>query len=212
MMLHPKLYRPAALSLCVLVAALALACGGGGDDGNDDATTTPDIENTPQAEATSVVDIPDGVPSLVVGAALRKDFVELAGLTFYRETECEAAPADPTTTPACRPDEEEGDSVLVFPVVGCAADLVRPEQVPDAYSAALPQGEPEVFAAFTPEGVAALDANNVTVIGEGGAAVAALFVNADGRIVALRVPCEGDATTLYSDDVVGEFIIDPPGG
>lgn len=210
-MLQTTFVRPVLMSLCVVIAAMALACGGGGDD-DGDGDNTPGGSDTPAAEATEVVEIPDGVPPLVVGGALRKDVVELAGLTFYREVGCEAAPADPSITPACRDNEQEGETALVFPVVGCESTLVRPEQVPDAYREALPEGEPEVFAAFEPAGVAAFDANNVTVIGEGGAAVAALFVNAEGRIVALRVPCDGDASSLYSDDVVGEFIIEPPGG
>jgi len=100
---------------------------------------------------------------------------------------------------------------------GCDTGWVRPEAVPDAYSTALKNGEPQLFAVYVPKSAPGafgsdLGAQYVIVLSagrhdDGTAAGVALHVKA-GRIVWLQTDCQ-QFLALVSQDVVESYLVKP---
>ena len=201
-----------ALALLVF-AAIVAACGGG------DSGTKTTIRTIPARAPVATT----GVPELdqIVGGATSVDTIELAGLTGYQKISCKKsipnpAPNDP---PLCRENEPDGAQVEVLASAKCAGEWVRPEQVPDAFKAALGDGTPKFVAAYRPKPTfstfgGGLGAQQVVVFETGsrpggGQSGAALYIK-DGRVVIVATECANFAD-LIAPQNVASFIIDPKG-
>jgi hypothetical protein len=213
--------RAAVLAVPVFtLALLASACSTGGSSPNTPtvaAVVSPTPSNTSPAR-TPIPGLPAGLPELVVGAALDKDNIQLARLTFYQQIACKAdqnphVGGDP---PVCRDNEPDGTSVIVLPATQCQGDWVRPEQVPDVYLAALRIEKPRLVAAYTPKlrpasfgGGFAADTVLVFQTGDAAADAVALHVKS-GRVVWVQAACTSVADLIAPDDV-DAFILEPTG-
>lgn len=195
--------RIALTTTLMAVAALALAaCGGGGSTTTKTvaAPSTRPVSNTGIAPLDQVLD-----------ASLKPDSIEMARLTGYAKVPCAAtAEAD---HPACREDEQPDTKVEVLPKLGCTdTGFVRPEDVPEAYAAAVGKS-PELTAVYQPlDGTAKWGENYVAVFTtgkhEGGSTAGAALHLHDGRIVALEDDC-GDLLHLLDASRVGTWVLQP---
>jgi hypothetical protein len=202
-------HRLLAAALCL--AALTVACGGdGGDDDNNTGPTQP-AENGPTREAT--VAAPEGVPPIVYDALVRKDTIDLAGLTFYRQVPCVQGEAS-SEGPACRDTDDPNANVDAFPIELCDLMWVRPELVPDAYAGALGDDDVELVAAYEPRpgtlpaGAEAMWVVVMRTVDSDPPTGAAFAIEAGGRIVSIEAACN-DLASLYADDRVARFIVEP---
>ena len=136
--------RLALFAVAALACTIAVACS---DDGG---TTEVVVTRDPDTQPTSNIPVVTGMPDVdhLIDAALRKDDIELAGLTQYQQIPCTTA-AGPAG-PECRDTESEGDVVEALPASSCDDGWVRPENVPDAYRLALEPGEPKLLAVYRP--------------------------------------------------------------
>ena len=192
-------------------AALMLAVACDDDGGTIETRTVEPGDDAPLVQT--------GNPSLdaTLTFALRRERIELAGLTGYQQIPCANDAADPAQTPVCRPTEQEGTPVEVLAVTNCSSSLVRPEQVPDVYEIALAGSgaETSVVAVYrpTPE-FARFGAQYVGVVRTNGDEEpprgAALFIN-EGRVVSIENDCD-DLARLYAPERVAEWLIQPEGG
>ena len=202
-------------ALALIGVALFAACGGGGSGTTTTIRTV--VPRTVVAVATT------GVPALdqIIIAAADADTIELAGLTGYQRIPCkkdipQPAPGDP---PLCRDNESDGASVEVLPSAKCEGGWVRPEQVPDAFRAALGDSPPKLVAVYRPK----LDANapggssgaqQVVVFDtgaqQGGDESGAAFHIRDGRVVLIATACT-KLSDLIAPNNVASFIIEPTG-
>jgi hypothetical protein len=186
---------------------VAVAC-------NDDGST---IETRTVPPGTDRPLVQTGNPSLdtTITHALRRDRIELAGLTGYQQIACDSAPEDPARVPICRPNEEEGTQVEALPVTNCEDSLVRPEQVPDAYNIALAGSgaDASVVAVYrpTPEfvrfGAQYIAVIRTNAVDEEPPRGAALHVF-EGRVVSLETDCD-DLASLYDAPRVAEWLVQP---
>lgn len=192
------------LAVTLACAATAFAACGGGSK-----TTTETAEparNIPQVAHT-------GIPALdqSLDAALAPDRIEMARLTLYEHAPC--AKGGDASHPACRDNESGGASVEIFPTLGCSAGWVRPEDLPDAYGAALEGKSPALVAVYQPSAaIRKFDADYVAVVATGkhdnGANAAVALHFRQGRIIAIEDDC-GDRLRLLSDSRVASWLIRP---
>lgn len=200
------LLRPAAL-MCALLAVAAAFASCGGDDDTTVGTPRATAMNTRPAYTGPMT----GVTQLdqVIGTAVTGTDIDLAAITGYSRVACEAAPADASVAPACRPSEDAGTQVEVLPAFNCARTWVRPEQVPDAYREALAGDRHILTSAYRPVPLTlGIEADYVAVILTGDATAAALFVK-DGRIVAVERACQNNVAAL-TDGRVAESLYTAP--
>ena len=201
-------------ALALIGVALFAACGGGGSGTTTTIRTV--VPRTVVAVATT------GVPDLdqIIIAAADADTIELAGLTGYQRIPCkkdipQPAPGDP---PLCRDNESDGASVEVLPSAKCEGDWVRPEQVPDAFRAALGDA-PKLVAVYRPKPGSnapggSSGAQQVAVFDtgpqQGGGEAGAAFQIRDGRVVLIATACT-KLSDLIAPNNVASFIIEPTG-
>ncbi len=205
-----------ALAAMLLAVSLA-ACGGSGTK-----TTTHTVgagSSQPPPPAKTFTNLP--AVDQVASAAVAHDSIELAGLTGYQKIAClKDAPEAGGGPPACRADEADGKDVEVLPSQHCADGRawIRPEQVPDAFSLALPPPT-TVVAAYAPKADPAafgggFGGTQVLVFqtgaaGASGASGAALHIK-DGRVVWIETVCQ-NLSEFLTPERVDSFIIDPKG-
>jgi len=201
-----RAYLPGVLVVVLAASsAVALACGDDDDNGATESPTAGQDGGDGNADT--------GVPQLdfTLEAALRRDAIELAGLTAYQEIACEESPQGAGAPPACRENEDDGTEVQVFPVAQCELQWTRPEDVPDAYERALGQAKPEIVAVYEiADQPLDLDAEYAAVLRTPeteGAEGIALWING-GRVVELEYDC-GNFEGLYADERVERFLIEP---
>lgn len=202
-----------ALAILVL-ATVVVACGGGGSG-------TKTTVRTVTAARSPVVST--GVPELdqVAAAAASVDTIELAGLAGYQRVPCKKNIPNPAAgdPPLCRESEPDEAQVEVLAAVRCDATWVRPEQVPDAFKAALGDATPSFTAAYRPKvsfstfgggfGAQRVVVFNTGTRPGGGDSGAAFYIK-DGRIVLIANECQNFAD-LIGPDKVDSFIIEPKG-
>ncbi|HEX5479076.1 MAG TPA: hypothetical protein VFY79_05095 [Dehalococcoidia bacterium] len=196
--------RIALTTTLMAVAALALAACSGGS-----TTTTTKTVAAPSTRPVSNT----GIAPLdqVLDASLKPDSIEMARLTGYAKVAC-AASAD-ADHPACRDDEQPDTEVEVLPKLGCTdTGFVRPEDVPEAYAAAVGKS-PQLTAIYQPvDGTAKWGENYVAVFTtgkhEGGSTAGAALHLHDGRIVAIEDDCN-DLLHLLDQSRVGTWVLQP---
>lgn len=197
----------------LLLATTAAACS---DDGG---TTEVVVTRDPESQPTTNIPVVTGMPDVdhLIDAAVRKDDIELAGLTQYQQIPCATA-AGPSG-PECRAGESEGDVVESLAASSCDDGWVRPENVPDAYRLALEPGDPKLLAVYRPA-----YAEDEFGGGHGGQVVAifdtglrddgtpkgtALHMD-PGKVVWLETDCGGLAN-LLDPARAASYIIEPEG-
>lgn len=196
--------RIAITTTLMAVAALTLAACSGGN-----STTTTKTVAAPSTRPVSNT----GIAPLdqVLDASLKPDSIEMARLTGYAKAAC-ALTAD-ADHPACRSDEQPDTEVEVLPTLGCTdAGFVRPEDVPEAYAAAVGKS-PALTAIYQPaDGTAKWGENYVAVFTtgkhQGGSTAGAALHLHDGRIVAIEDDC-GDLLHLLDASRVGSWVLEP---
>ena len=206
--------RNAACSVAaaVLIASFIAGCRGGG--------TKTTVRTVTASEPTRAVITGDGPLDQVIAAALVSDDIELAGLAGYQKIACRKDSAQrPGDPPACRETEADGALVEVLPVTACEGGWVRPEQVPDAFRAALRSGTPRILAVFKPRATPAafgggFGAEQVVVFRTGThpdtqPQGVALHIK-NGRVVRIESDCR-NVLLLIASEKVDAFIIDPRG-
>lgn len=208
----PRLVAFLAFALVLPAAVSACSGDGGGDDKTDASPTVSDGAPRPTEILEPTVPAPPGTPPLVYDAVVTKDAIELAGLTFYQQLECERGASDTSDAPPCRDTDDEGQKVDVFPLTMCERRWVRPELVPDAYRGAIGDGDITLFAAYRPKDDAFAyntTIDSVLVMRTGESSGFLIAIEPGGRIVTLEAACNGDFAALYAPDRVEEFIIEP---
>lgn len=217
------LRRLLTLTVATVLLATTAACSDGG--GTTEVVVTRGAGNGdggPPRDIPVVTGIPDA--DHLIDAALRKDDIELAGLTQYQNVPC--VPGGGPAGPACRAGESEGDVVEALPASSCDDGWVRPENVPDAYRLALEPGDPKLLAVYRPAYPAdEFGANAPAGPGHNGQVVAvfdtglrddgapkgvALHMD-PGKIVWLETDCAG-LTTLLDPARAASYLIEPEGG
>ncbi len=206
--------KTAALAAVAVAGAAVAACGGGGG-------TTTTVRTVPVPQVTLTARTLTGIAEVdhLIAAAEAKDVIELAALTGYQHVACDLDAEDGTDVPRCRDNESSGDEVEVLASSACDRTWVRPEQVPDAYRAALSAGDVKLFAVYEPDDTdetfgSGFGAQHVIVLlvgarPDGAPAALALHVK-DGRVAWFERECE-QALELVAGDRVRSFLVAPAG-
>jgi len=197
--------------MCVFVIA-ATACGGG-----PSSTTTRTVAPLP------TVAVNTGAPELdtVARDAIARDDIQLAALAGYATVPCVAGDqaGGSVVAPTCRENEADGMPVEVLPqTLDCQPGYVRPEQVPDAFRAALGD-TPKLVAVYTPKPDAqafgsGFGAGSVVVLqsgthDDGQVSGVALHIK-DGRVVWIERDCT-NVFELMTPARVDSYIVSPGG-
>jgi hypothetical protein len=196
--------------LLVLTLTALPACNGGGG-----SKATPPPSGDPPTRVP--IKVPGTEPVvLVLNAALAGDTIELARLTGYAEVACKKDVAGSGGPPACRDNESDGQAVMVLARLDCEGGWVRPEQVSDAYRAAL-NGPAKLLALFVPKpnpsayggnlGVQYVMVMQTGTRSDGTADGFALHIR-DGRVLMLQTPCTG-LLQLIDPATVSSYIVAP---
>ena len=209
------IHKAAFPALAVLAVALFAACGGGGSGTKTTIRTV--IPRTVVPVATT------GVPDLdqIILAAAGADTIELAGLTGYQRIPCKKDIPQPASgdPPLCRNNESDGTPVEALPSWKCEGAWVRPEQVPDAFRAALGDAPPKLVAIYRPKlnwtsFGGGFGAQEVVVFDtgaqQGGGESGAAFYVRDGRVALIATACT-KLSDLIAPNNVASFIIEPTG-
>ncbi len=201
--------RTSLLAATLAAATLALAACGGGDETVTTSRTVAARPGAPRVQ-TNLTQLDQ-----VLNTTLSADKIQMAGLTGYQKVPCAESPPNDDAPPACRTNEKASQDVEVLPRLGCKTGWVRPEDVPDTYSAALGGSEIKLAAVYAPAPpIARFGAQYIAVIQAGkhedGSAAGAAFYFKDGRIVGVEDDC-GSILRLLSADRVVSWIIAPQG-
>jgi hypothetical protein len=190
-----------AILIIGLALVLAAACGGGSDT------------QTTVREGRDVEAVETGIPELdhALNAALRLELIELAGLTGYQSVPCVEEQEAEDDPPECREGESPDRPIEAYPLIRCGLVWLRPEVMADTYGAAL-GAAPELVAVYRPaEKPLVLDADYIAVFdadADPAKQAGAAFLIKEGRIIQVEYSC-GDFSTLYADDRVDEFVVEP---
>ena len=207
--------RTSCALLVILAAAIAIACSDSGST-TTVKTLAPGEAGTPRPRPTLVVSTGRPEVDAVIGSAIAKDDISLAGLTGYQLLAC-VPPEEAADGPVCREDESPGDEVEVLAVSGCDPTWVRPEDVPDIFRLSLATDSPKLLAVYmpaNPEGTfgGGFEATAVAVFDTGfrvdESPKGTAFHIKDGRVVWIETDCN-DLASLLDPAKVASFIIEP---
>lgn len=204
--------RLLALVCVALLLTATAACSDGG--GTTEVVVTRDPSSNPDADIPVVTGMPD--VDHLIDAAIRKDDIELAGLTQYQSLPCTIDPAA-GGPPPCREDENDGAVVEVLAASSCEDGWVRPENVPDAYRLALEPDTPKLITVYRPNypaGTYGADLGGLVVAvfdtglrDDGTPKGVALHMN-PGRIVWIETDC-GGLPELLDPARAASYILEP---